>query len=134
MQHSLSDGQQAIAHRHRVADLDVYTRDGAGLECTDFSFHFHGFEDDHQIALLNRLTGLYEHLEDIACQRCQLRLTSASGRCRSGCSCCARSVTDRLESLDVATFVDLYHVRLAVDLDGVKLGYARFAWRLLVAG
>src|SRR5690606_35971268 len=135
MVRSSADGQQAVAYRHRITDLDIDAADGARLEGADLGFHLHRFEDDHQLALLHGLARLHQHLEDIAGQRSRLRLAPprcdrGRGRGRSNVS----RATDRLDAFDIATFVDLHDEGFAVDLDGVDLRLAGLAGRGLLAG
>src|SRR3546814_3289903 len=72
----LADAQQTVTDRKRVAHLDADGGDGAGLERTDLGFHFHGFENHHQIALLDQLSGLQQHFEYVARQRRRLGFTT----------------------------------------------------------
>jgi len=76
MQLSLSDGQQAIAHGHCVTNLDADTGDRTGLEGANLGFHLHGLKDYDQITFLHGLAWLYQNLENIACKRSRLGLTT----------------------------------------------------------
>src|SRR5690606_3374367 len=120
---SSADGQQGVANGYRIADLDIDRADHARLERADVGFHLHGFQHHDEVALLHLLTWLHQHLEDVAGQRCRLRITTA--RRHWCCRRCRCGVAQLLDTGDVTAISDLDHEILAVDRNGIDF---RLAW------